>query len=153
MAESLDTAPPASGVAYGPWGSRVGAVIIDAIPNVGVFVILASLFGTSTTTGNDFSLQLTGVPAAVYFVFALAWFVYNWLHLQGTKGQTVGKRLLKIAVYGVDRRPIGMDLTFVRRLAHIVDAIPCLIGYLWPLWDRENRTFADMIMSTRVYKV
>lgn len=45
-----------------------------------------------------------------------------------------------------------MGLTFARQLVHIVDAIPCFIGYLWPIWDKENRTFADMIMSTRVYK-
>ena len=76
-----------------------------------------------------------------------------WRPVSAGPLQTVGKRLLRIAVYGVDRRPIGMGLTFVRQLAHIVDAIPCLIGYLWPLWDKENRTFADMIMSTRVHKV
>jgi len=28
----------------------------------------------------------------------------------------------------------------------------CYLGYLWPLWDAENRTFTDMILNTRVYK-
>ena len=47
---------------------------------------------------------------------------------------------------------IGGGLTFARQLVHVLDALPCGLGYLWPLWDRENRTFADMIMSTRVFK-
>jgi len=152
MTESLAT-PPLTGAKFGGWGSRVAAVIIDSIPNIIVLVILTSFFGSTETTDNTASFQLTGIPALVYFVFALAWFVYNWLYLQGTKGQTVGKKVLKVAVYGLDRRPIGMGLTFARQLVHIVDALPCFIGYLWPLWDKENRTFADMIMSTRVYKV
>lgn len=42
-------------------------------------------------------------------------------------------------------------MSFVRQIVHIVDALPCYIGYLWPIGDREKRTFADMILSTRVY--
>ncbi len=48
--------------------------------------------------------------------------------------------------------PLGPGLTFVRQLAHILDGIPCLIGYLFPLWDKEKRTFADMVMNSRVYQ-
>jgi len=137
---------------FGSWFSRVGAFVIDIIPNVVVMSVLTALFGETTTTDNGVSFQLHGWPAVLDIVLTLAWFAYNWLYLQGTTGQTVGKKLLRIAVYGVDGRPIGMGLTFARQLVHIVDAIPCFIGYLWPIWDKKNRTFADMIMSTRVYK-
>ena len=34
----------------------------------------------------------------------------------------------------------------------MIDGIPCYLGYLWPLWDKENRTLTDMILDTRVYK-
>ncbi|MDF1705752.1 MAG: RDD family protein [Aeromicrobium sp.] len=49
-------------------------------------------------------------------------------------------------------RPLGFGLSFARQIVHVVDAIPCYLGFLWPLWDRENRTFADMMLSTRVVK-
>ena len=39
---------------------------------------------------------------------------------------------------------------FVRQLAHIVDSLVCYLGWLWPLWDSKNQTFADKIMSTVV---
>jgi uncharacterized RDD family membrane protein YckC len=41
-------------------------------------------------------------------------------------------------------------MTFVRGLAHIVDSIPCDLGYLWPLWDSKRQTFADKICGTIV---
>jgi hypothetical protein len=36
----------------------------------------------------------------------------------------------------------------VRQLAHIVDAIICYIGFLFPLWDNKRQTLADKIMTT-----
>ena len=48
--------------------------------------------------------------------------------------------------------PIGAGLAFVRYLLNIVNALPCYLGYLWPLWDSHRQTFADKIMSTYVIK-
>jgi hypothetical protein len=35
-------------------------------------------------------------------------------------------------------------------LAHILDSLPCYLGYLWPLWDAKRQTFADKVMGTVV---
>lgn len=140
--------------AYASWGSRVLAVIIDGIPTGLLFGVLTAAFGESTSSDGAFSFSLTGGPAAVYFIGAIGWFVYNWLILQGGTGQTVGKKLLGIGVFKAGTsEPLGAGLTFARQLAHIVDGIPCLLGYLWPLWDKEKRTFADMMIGSRAYKV
>ena len=45
---------------------------------------------------------------------------------------------------------MGAGLCFVRQLAHFVDSLVCYLGWLWPLWDRRNQTFADKIMNTVV---
>lgn len=146
--------PVPSARPYASWISRVAAVIVDAIPTVAVLTILTVAFGDNETTSNSASFQLNGLPFVVYLLFAIGWFVYNWVIRQGSTGQTLGKRLLGISVLSATtQQPIGGGLTFARQLVHLLDGIPCLIGYLWPTWDRENRTFADMIMSTRVYKV
>ncbi|EFQ82176.1 RDD family protein [Aeromicrobium marinum DSM 15272] len=146
--------PEQSPTTFASWGQRVGALIIDIIPQLVVFVVCAVLFGESETGDGSFSFQLAGVGAVLYYLLAFAWFGYNWLYLQGTTGQTVGKKALGIGVHRAGtREPIGPGLTFVRQLAHILDSLPCLIGYLVPLFDGERRTFADMIMSTRVHRV
>jgi hypothetical protein len=41
-------------------------------------------------------------------------------------------------------------MAFVRQICHILDALPCYLGFLWPLWDRKCQTFADKIMHTLV---
>ncbi len=145
--------PTTSNQAYASWIARVAAVIADSVPIVILFAVLAVLFGTNETSSDGFSFQLEGVGALLYFAGALGWFVYNWLVRQGGTGQTVGKKALGIGVFKAGTaEPLGAGLTFARQLAHILDSI-CLIGYLFPLVDKENRTFADMVMGSRAYKV
>ena len=51
-----------------------------------------------------------------------------------------------------DGQFIGGGLSFARQIVHIVDGFPCMLGYLWPLWDAKKQTFADKIMGTVVVK-
>ena len=150
------SAPPPYGTTtrpYASWIARVGALIIDSLPTGIVFTVLAVAFGEGETSENGFAFQLSGLPFLVYVVFAIGWLVFNWVIRQGSTGQTIGKQIVGITVLGEStHQPIGGGLTFARQLVHVLDALPCGLGYLWPLWDRENRTFADMIMSTRVFK-
>ncbi|MEG9227550.1 RDD family protein [Aeromicrobium sp. Sec7.5] len=145
--------PPAPGTALASWGARLGAYIIDILPLVIVLVVLTAAFGENEATSTSFSFQLNGLPALLYFVLAIGWLVVNWGLLQGRRGGTVGKSVLGIAVHKAGTgRPLGVGPSIARQLLHIVDALPCYLGFLWPLWDKENRTFADMIMGTRVAK-
>ena len=41
----------------------------------------------------------------------------------------------------------------LRDLAHLLDTAALFIGWLWPLWDRRNRTFADLLLRTEVHDV
>ena len=38
----------------------------------------------------------------------------------------------------------------LRHFAHILDMLPCMIGFLWPLWDAKRQTFADKVIGTFV---
>jgi uncharacterized RDD family membrane protein YckC len=77
--------------------------------------------------------------------------VWNYCIKQGRTGYTVGKGVLGIKLIKQDTgQPMGAGLSFVRQIAHVVDAIPCYLGYLWPLWDAKRQTFADKIMNTVV---
>ncbi|MCW2751898.1 MAG: hypothetical protein JWR83_3008 [Aeromicrobium sp.] len=154
MAQPVRATPQASGATYSGWGSRVGASIIDAAPNIVAFGVLGALFGSSKTTNGTATFHMSGAGFAIYVLFAVGWLVYNLMYLQGTTGQSFGKKIVGIAVYQAGTsRPLGPGLTFARQLVHIVDLAPCLLGFLWPLWDKERRTFADMIMSSRSYKL
>ncbi len=120
---------------YASWGKRVGAYLLDfAVP--GVIAVI----------GFRISIAL----GAILYLVALVWFFYNVF--QGGKSgsrwgqKIVGIRMLKEAT----GQPLGGGLAIARLFVHIVDGIPCDIGYLWPLWDSKKQTFADKIMGSVV---
>jgi uncharacterized RDD family membrane protein YckC len=43
---------------------------------------------------------------------------------------------------------IGFWRSVIRQLAHVTDVFSVGLGYLWPLWDAKNQTFADKLAST-----
>lgn len=146
---------------FAAWHERFLAYVVDVGPLVILFLLLAQLDPDTEMysaadpghTSSGVSVQVSGLPALFLFAVTLGWFVYNWLVRQGGTGQTVGKQAMDIVVLDASHQPIGAGLTFVRQLAHVLDFLPCFLGYLWPVWDAEKRTFADMIMATRVHRV
>jgi uncharacterized RDD family membrane protein YckC len=148
---------------FAEWHERFLAYLVDMTPLVILFAALVMVtddsesylpIGLHASNGSSgFSFMISGMPSVVHLVATLGWFAYNWLLGQGRTGQTFGKQVMDIAVLDASRRPIGPGLTFVRQIAHVLDFLPCFLGYLWSAWDRESRTFADMMMNTRVYRV
>jgi hypothetical protein len=47
---------------------------------------------------------------------------------------------------------IGGGMGIGRHLLHILDALPCYLGFLWPLWDGKRQTFADKIVKSVVVR-
>ncbi|HEU4675721.1 MAG TPA: RDD family protein [Motilibacteraceae bacterium] len=149
--------PPFAG-----WGARVGAYLVDALVVAVPFIIAAVLMAASTSTSTDPTTGFTTTSAsgigvflgAVLYLVGIGLAIWNQIIRQGKTGQSIGKSVLGIRLVGASTgQPIGAGLTFVRQIAHIVDGIPCYLGYLWPLWDAQRQTFADKIMSTYVVKV
>lgn len=153
---------------FAGWWSRVFATLIDSVPTAAgaaiVLVTMGSVTEKTYVVRNDEEpsqpatevtlpeIDLSMAGYALVYGFALVWFVYNSVYRQGRTGQTIGKTMLGIALYRAGTiEPIGPGLSFARQFVHIVDGITCYLGYLWPLWDKQKRTFTDMVMSTRVY--
>ena len=143
---------PAFGAApdYAPWIKRVGAYLIDLLVMLVAYIpaMIGSIISGSDSSGaSAIGLLLTVVGFALY----IAVFVWNICIKQGRTGYSVGKGVMGIKLIGeASGQPIGAGLAFVRNLAHILDALVCYIGFLWPLWDSKRQTFADKIMSTIV---
>jgi uncharacterized RDD family membrane protein YckC len=149
--------------AYTPWIKRVVAAIIDYIPlliigGIGQGVALATGNTQCVTDNSGYGYGAvctsspSGVGIAVSFIcglLGLAYSIWNWGYRQGTTGSSIGKSVMKFKVVSEKTgEPIGFGLSIVRQIAHIVDAIICYIGYLFPLWDSKRQTLADKIMGT-----
>jgi uncharacterized RDD family membrane protein YckC len=158
--------PPATALpkeAYTPWFTRVVGYVIDVVPAAVVMGIGAGIaFGTadnqcvSANGQYDYGVSCTSSMTAfgmiayiLAYLVALVYGIWNVGYRQGTTGQSIGKSVMKFKVISEKSgQPIGFGLSIVRQIAHIVDAIICYIGFLFPLWDAKRQTIADKIMST-----
>ncbi len=150
------------GVTFAHWGKRVGAYLIDALISVVAlipyFIGIGIAAGSSTTdpatgqlTMDDGSAGIVAILSLISAVLSLAYFIWNYCLKQGRSGYTIGKGVLGIKLVKAETgQPIGAGMSFVRYLAHIIDALPCYLGFLWPLWDSKRQTFADKIIGTYV---
>ena len=120
------------------FGRRLVALIVDGILVGVVEVIAIAIFGRG----------------AGYGIATLFGLLYVALLEGGPKGQTLGKMALGIRVIDFNAGgPIGYARGFLRYIGKIISAIPCALGYLWMLWDKEKQTWHDKIATTVVVPV
>ncbi|MEK0491618.1 RDD family protein [Mycobacterium ulcerans] len=164
-------APPPPGPAiralpaesYTPWITRVLAALIDFAPYVVVTGIgwLIMMVTTTPSCVTDISQYDIGQycvsqPSMIgqlaqwlLSLVGLAYLVWDYGYRQGTTGSSIGKSIMKFKVVSeTTGEPLGFGMSVVRQLAHIVDAVICYIGFLFPLWDAKRQTLADKIMTT-----
>ena len=124
------TGPPLAG-----WPQRALGGLIDCIaPGI----VTAIFFQLSTALGF------------ILWLASLAWAIYN-AYLNGTTGKSVGKQVVGLkVVYEANGQLIGAGQGIVRWIAHIIDALPCYLGFLLPLIDPKKQTIADKIIKTVV---
>ncbi|MCE7078675.1 RDD family protein [Streptomyces sp. ST2-7A] len=133
--------------AYAGWGSRVVARIVDGLIISVVPVILMvmgmEVEGETVTMGPMYYLGFLLVFAGWFFL----------AYLVGTTGQTPGRKMVNIQVVKESTgQPMGVGMAIVRILLDIVNALPCYVGYLWPLWDAKKQTLADKIVGSIVIR-
>jgi uncharacterized RDD family membrane protein YckC len=132
------------------WPQRVGAYLIDDLI-AGIPAFLALILFSGSTADETASAGAVLVSSLLYLLSLGIW-IYNRAILMGRTGQSWGKQVLKLRLVRMaDGQPMGGGMAFLRDLLHILDALVCYIGYLWPIWDaRRQCLFSDKIMSTVV---
>lgn len=128
-------------IAYATWGQRVLATIIDGL------MLIPLYFGIIILA---FIPKIGGLLAVLGYLAVIGIAFYFW-YLTGSTGASPGKRVMGIQVVKADTGQfIGGGMGIARAFIHIVDGIPCYIGYLFPLWDAKKQTLCDKVMSTVV---
>jgi Mce-associated membrane protein len=139
--ESAPQQPTAS------WLARAGAFSLDVLLGFAVIATMALLARSAPQLGWLWWVYACTV-ALVFILLAVNRLVLPWL-----TGWTLGRALFGIAVRKRDGSPVGITRLAARDLAHLLDTAALFIGWLWPLWDRRGRTFADLLLRTEVHKV
>jgi len=136
MAEPYAAVPTV--IPYANWGQRVGAYLIDWIPQF-VLIVLAVV-----------TIRVP-ILAVLFWLASIGWIIYNRFYKAGTTGQSLGKKALNLKLVSEQTgQPIGALMAFVRDICHFVDGVICYVGFLFPLWDAKRQTIADKIVGTVV---
>ena len=124
--------------------ARILAWIVDAFI---VGIITGTIAGPLTAAG-DVGATIGGF---IGLALTLAYFIY----MEGTYGQTLGKKFLSIVVVKTDGDPCDMEASAIRNLLRLVDNIPVfyLVGLLVILVTDRDQRLGDLAADTIVTRV
>jgi uncharacterized RDD family membrane protein YckC len=160
------TAPGGTAYELAEFWPRFGGFILDNIiswvPATVAGVVVGLVFAGIVMADQPVALtatqeqrQMTEAENAALSGFYLGalpvYFLYHWIAT--ALGGGFGKRICGIRV--VDQYTIenpGYGKAFGRVLMSVVSRVCFYLGYLWPLWDRDKRTWHDMACGTIVVK-
>jgi uncharacterized RDD family membrane protein YckC len=130
-------------------GRRVAAAAIDAMIVLILLVVIAKTLGDEGDTKRSVWAETSGSPRAVFFLLTLAYFVATEL----VWGQTIGKRVMKLRVVGLDGAKLTPGAAVIRNVVRIVDWLPGLyiVGAitLFTVGNKSAR-LGDMAAKTKV---
>ncbi len=142
---------------YAGWGTRLLASLVDGLIVGAIYFVLmipVLIMGIATAAGGSSKpaamLGLQLLFQGIGWMAAAAYYVYFT-----AKGQTLGKKALKIRVVRVENGEApGYLKAFLREVVgKMVSAMVFGLGYLWMLWDPKKQTWHDKIAGTVVVKV
>lgn len=136
---------------YHVTGQRVAAALIDLIPLVVLFLVMAATMGEfGSTDDGQFNISLTNGPALLYVCLVLAYYIV----LEGLTATTLGKWLLGLKVIRVDGAHYGWKSAFLRNILRIIDGLPFLylVGIVAIAVTQNRQRLGDLAARTLVVR-
>jgi uncharacterized RDD family membrane protein YckC len=130
-------------------GNRIYALVIDyliwsSILLVILIVWIILLTQVDWLQSESIQLWLTAIQFLILFGVYIGYFIFFetlW------RGQTPGKRYVKIRVIREDGRNVGLQQSILRSLLRPIDDILCL-GFLFILFSAQEKRLGDWVAGT-----
>jgi uncharacterized RDD family membrane protein YckC len=124
-------------------GRRAVAIIIDMIVLCIIGWVLALGLGGSSSTGFD----LSGAPALIWFLIALAYYVVMEVQMGGT----LGKLALGLKVVKEGGEKVDWQASIIRNILRIVDGFFFyLVGAIIVWTSKKKQRLGDIVAHTLV---
>jgi uncharacterized RDD family membrane protein YckC len=140
------------GTTYASYFRRVAAWFVDVVVLFAVFLGVALSLRFAFLPPDERSASGQG-PEILLVPFMP---LYGALCHRYWHGQTLGKRVLRIAVRDVRGDPISLGQAlgraYLRAALFVCFYIPWILDSLWPLWQADNRSLHDLAASTVVVR-
>lgn len=127
---------------------RIGAALIDFIPLIVLFFLVAAATGGITTDDGEFSVNLSGVPFFLFLLLTLAYYVI----LEAVTARTLGKIIMGLKVVKLNGEPYDWRAALIRNVLRIVDGLPIfyIVGLICVAVTRQKQRLGDMAAGTVV---
>jgi uncharacterized RDD family membrane protein YckC len=145
---------PAPGYAFGGFGERLLAYLLDGIVNFVAIVVIAILGGLVIGVGAVAGSALLAGTGAIVTIVAiivvpLVYFPFFW----SRGGQTPGMRPFGLRVVrDRDGGPVSASSAILRLIGYWIDGLVFYLGYIWIFIDKRKRGWHDLIAGTVVVK-
>jgi len=152
--EQVDLHFPIAGV-----GSRFIAILLDGLLQLVAYLLLAGILRVTDayrSIDNLMEHQTEGAAKWIVAGFILLNFLLIWgyfaLFEAFWKGQTPGKRLMKLRVLKDSGRSITLFESMARNLVRVIDYLPAfyLVGVITMICNRKHKRLGDFVAGTMV---
>lgn len=97
--------------------------------------------------------EVGGFFQYVGYVLVIGVIFFNWVYSYVRyDGQSFGKRFVGLRVIRADGQPMNYQTALIRLLIYLVSMLFAGLGFLWMLWDENQRGLHDKIAKTLVIK-
>ena len=128
------------------WGQRALGGLIDYVAPAVAVVVLVYVVGAAAPGA------VAAFVNVLLYLAVLAFTLWN-SYQGGVTGQTIGRKYAKVTLIKEETgQPIGGGMGIARSFVHILDSLPCYLGWLAPLVTPKKQTLADMVLGTLVVR-
>ncbi|MCW8983407.1 MAG: RDD family protein [Gammaproteobacteria bacterium] len=125
-------------------GRRLAAMLYDS------FLLFAVIFMAAWLLLIIFGQEVAATPNPlinIYYI-SVAFLFFGWFWTHG--GQTLGMRVWRVQVINERGEPISWQQAAIRFTVSILSWICVAMGFLWAIFDTENRGWHDLASKTRL---
>lgn len=143
---------PAPGLAFGGFGARLVAYIVDGIivtlVIVAIAIVGALAIGLGAASGSASAAVGSGFLLVIaIFAVSLGYFPFFWARGGATPGM---KMFGLVVVRDSDGGPISGGQAILRLVGYWVSSVVLYLGYVWIFVDKRRRGWHDLIAGTVV---
>jgi uncharacterized RDD family membrane protein YckC len=124
---------------------------LDSLIEAGVYIILSVVFVSTIAVFPSANAGVWFAAIFIFLAFSVYWGYFAFFEAVW-KGQTPGKRIIKIRVIKDTGRPINVFESLARNLMRVIDWLPFLYGagVLTMILNGKNRRLGDFVAGTVV---
>lgn len=137
---------------------RLFAIFYDSLLMLALLFIMAFIvtnvflaighydFGSTQTIESSDPIYPLFQAIMLIALYSTAFLFLGWFWTHG--GQTLGMRTWKLKLISKDGSNVSWDQAFIRCFTALISWGAFGLGFLWALFDKENRTWHDLASGT-----